>query len=494
LATTGTTALVPLSRDTGLIEPLAYQTTFVGRQDECAVLRRCLAQAQNGAGGVVIVGGPPGIGKTRTSREIGEEARRQGFVVLAGNCYDREDAVPFVPFVELLEMALARAPSPAAVHELLGEQAAELTRLLPQLRRLLPDLPAPLPVSAEQSRRLLFNAVVELIARQSKLRPLLLLLEDLHWADEGTLALLVHLGRSIGRLPVLIIATHRDDDIDMKPPLTKAMGELTRLRVVERIQLRGLPQGAVAEMIEDISGRAPAPALVDLIYSNTDGNPLFVEELIRHLGPSPSNHALLERGEQVALDLPHSLRLVIGRRLGLVSRETARILDTAAVIGRSFPFTLLEAATHSDPDRLLDSVEEAEKAGLISSKLQYPEARFQFAHELIRRAVLDEVSIARRQRLHLSIAEALELLYPNDIEAHAEDLAYHFWSAGAAAEPARAIRYLQMASKKAKRSSAFKEAQQSYEQALTLLNVLPESAERDLHELDLSSTLSNHAA
>jgi predicted ATPase len=115
------------------------------------------------------------------------------------------------------------------------------------LRRLLPDLPAPLPVSAEQLRRLLFNAVVELIARQSQLRPLLLLLEDLHWADEGTLALLVHLGRSIARLPVLIIATHRDDDIDIKSPLTKALDELTRLRVVERIQLRGLPQGAMPD-------------------------------------------------------------------------------------------------------------------------------------------------------------------------------------------------------------------------------------------------------
>jgi hypothetical protein len=489
LPTTGTAPLVPLSRDTGLIELPAYRTTFVGREDECTVLRRCLAQAQNGEGCVVIVEGPPGIGKTRTSREIGEEARRQGFVVLAGNCYDREDSVPFVPFVELIEVALARAPSPAAVQEMLGEQAAELTRLLPQLRRLLPDLPAPLPLSAEQSRRLLFNAVVELIARRSQLRPLLLLLEDLHWADEGTLALLVHLGRSIARLPVLIIATHRNDDIDMKQPLTKALDELTRLRVVERIQLRGLPQGAVAKMIENISGRAPAPALVDLICSNTDGNPLFVEELIGHLGPSPSNHDLLERGEQVELDLPHSLRLVIGRRLGLVSRETARILDMAAVIGRSFPFALLEAATHSDPDQLLDSVEEAEKAGLISSKLEYPEARFQFAHELIRRAVLNEISIARRQRLHLNIAEALELLHPNDLEAHAEDLAYHFWYAGAAAEPARAIRYLQMAGEKAERSSAFKEAQQSYEQALALLSLLPDSAERDLHELDLRQSI-----
>jgi predicted ATPase len=168
-----------------------------------------------------VISGPPGIGKTSTAREAGDEARQQGFVALAGNCYDREDSVPFVPFVEALEVALARAPGSAAIREILGDQAAELSRLLPQVRRLFPDLPMPVQVSPEQSRRMLFNAVADLVARQSALNPLLLLLEDLHWADEGTLSLLVHLARTISTIPVMIIATHRNDEIDIKPPLTK---------------------------------------------------------------------------------------------------------------------------------------------------------------------------------------------------------------------------------------------------------------------------------
>jgi predicted ATPase len=251
-----------------------------------------LEEARKGAGQVVILAGPPGIGKTRTAREAGEEARRQGFVALAGNCYECEGSVPFIPFVEVLETVLARIPGAAAAREIFAEQAAEIARLLPQLRRLFPDLPPLLPVSPEQSRRMLFNAVLQLIERQSRLNPILLLFEDLHWADDGTLALLVHLGQSISRMPVIIIATHRDDHIDMKPPLTKALHDLSRRQVVERISLGGLPEHAVAQMIQLLTGQQPSSALVDIVYSNTDGNPLFVEELIRHLDQNQTNSDL----------------------------------------------------------------------------------------------------------------------------------------------------------------------------------------------------------
>src|SRR5262249_28961558 len=204
-AMTAAQAPASLQSETGFVQPLASRTTFVGRAEERAVLSGCLQRAKSGEGRVVIIAGPPGIGKTRTAREAGQEARQQGFVAFAGNCYDREDSVPFIAFVEILEVALTRAPSPAAVRARFGEQAAVLPRLLPQLRRLLPDLPPPLQVSPEQSRRMLFNAFLELVERQSALNPMLLLLEDLHWADEGTLSLLVHLGRSISRMPVIII-------------------------------------------------------------------------------------------------------------------------------------------------------------------------------------------------------------------------------------------------------------------------------------------------
>ena len=385
---------------------------------------------------------------------------------------------------------LTRIPGTAAARDIFGEQAAEIARLLPQLRRLLPDLPPLPPVSPEQSRRMLFNAVLQLIERQSRLNPILLLLEDLHWADDGTLALLVHLGQSIHRMPVIIIVTHRDDDIDMKPPLTEALHNLSRLGVVERIPLGGLPEHAVAQMIEQLTGQQPSSALLDIIYSNTDGNPLFVEELIWNLDEGQTNSDLSQRLLQRVVELPHSLRLLIGQRLRLITKRSSKLLTTAAVIGRSFSFSLSEAASGFEPDSLIDSLEEAEGAGLIKSKLEYPEARFKFTHELFRRAVIDEVSPARCQRLHLNIAEAMELLHANSLEEHAEDLAHHFWSAGAAANPVKSIRYLQMAGDNTVQSSANLEAIGHFRKALQLITKsLPDTSELRQQELKLQIAL-----
>src|SRR5262249_14599824 len=156
-----------------------------------------------------------------------------------------------------------------------------------------------------------------------------------------------------------------NDDIDMRPPLTKALDELSRVGVVEQVSLGGLPEPAVAQMIELLSRKEPSAALIDLIYSNTDGNPLFIEELVRHLDESHEDRVLQKGRKPDEIELPHSLRLAIGRRLALVSDEPRRVLETAAMIGRSFNFGLLEAATRADPDRLVDALEEAEKAGLV---------------------------------------------------------------------------------------------------------------------------------
>jgi predicted ATPase len=481
-------AVLLLAAEPGLPQLAQDQTAFVGRVAERTAMRGYLQRALNGEGGMVMITGPPGIGKTRLSRETGADARRLGFVTLAGNSYDREDSVPFIPIVEILEVAMAQSPTPRSFREFLGDEAAEITRLMPQLRQLFPDIPPPLQVSPEQARRGLFNAIVELIARLSRITPLLLLVEDVHWAEEGTLALLTHLARAIKNLPVLLMLTYRDDEVDPAGPLSKTLDELIRLRV-EQIRLLGLPQTAVAEMIEALSGHEPPPALVNLICTNTEGNPLFVEELFRHLERSGSNGAVLEVFDQTELDLPHSLRLVIGRRLMRVSKETQKILGMAAVIGRSFTFALLEAATNEEADRLVGLVEEAEKAGLITSRLRYPDAQFRFGHELIRRAVLDNLSIPRRQRLHLSVAEAIELLYSNTVEDHAEDLAHHLWNAGAAAETNKTIRYLQIAGAKAVQTAANVEAIGHFRKALQLVNSTPDSPERAQTELMLQVTL-----
>jgi adenylate cyclase len=475
--------------ETTLLYTLADRTTFVGREAELSLLRRNLDQALRGRGRVVTIAGAPGVGKSRIASEAGAEASQRGFSVFTGNCYDLDDSVPFIPFVEIFEAALARAASPEIFREALGEDATAFARLMPQLRRLFPDIPPPVQTSPDQSRRILFNAIAELVARRAAMKPVLLLLEDLHWADEETLSLLDHLARSLAGIPVMIIATYRDSETDVGKPLAKTLDNLIRLHLVERISLGGLPQNAVAEMIQALSGREPPQALVTVIHSHTEGNPFFIEELFQHL---------VERGKLIdangdfraALDLsdidvPQSLRIVIGRRLARLNQDTQKALGAAAVIGRSFTFELLEASTRADADSLLDCLDEAERTGLISSTLQYPEARFKFAHELSRQAVLAGLSVARRQRLHLNVADAIERLYALELEVHVDDLAHQLWQAGASADASRTVRYLQMAGEEAFKRSANVEAVSYFNRGLELLKTMPVTPEHVQRELSL---------
>jgi tetratricopeptide (TPR) repeat protein len=475
--------------ETRLLYTVADRTAFVGREAELSLLRRNLEQAFRGRGRVVTIAGAPGVGKSRIAREVGTEAFQRGFSVLAGNCYDLDDSVPFIPFVEILEAELAHAASAEAFRAALGEDASAIARVMPQLRRLFPDIPPPPQTSPDQPRRILFNAITDLLARRAAIRPMLVLLEDLHWADQGTLALLDHLAGLLAGIPVMIIATYRDSEVDAGGPLVKTLGNLIRLHLLERISLGGLPQNAVAEMIRSLSGREPPQALVTVIHSHTEGNPFFIEELFQHLvergnltDPSGDFRADLNLTD---IDVPQSLRIVIGRRLARLSQDTQKVLSAAAVIGRSFNFELLEASTRADADSLLDCLDEVERTGLISSTLQYPEARFKFAHELIRQAVLAGLSAARRQRLHLNVADAIERLYSKELEVHVDDLAHQLWQAGGAADASRTVRYLQMAGEEAVKRSANVEAVSYFNRGLELLKTMPVTPEHVQRELSL---------
>ena len=453
------------------------QSAFVGREAENVLLRRHLNQVRDGKGSVVLIGGTAGVGKTRIAIELAVEAARVGITTLVGHCYDREDPVPFVPFVEILEAALERASSRAGFRALLGTDAAEISRLMPQLSRLFTDIPAAMELGPAQSQWILFKAVGELLGRMASGNPLLLLLEDLHWADQGTLVLLEHLARNVHKIPALLVANYRDDELDSRGSLAQTLGELTRLRLAEQVSLRGLSKSAVADMVQSLSGSKPSPALVRLLHKTTDGNPFFVGELIRHLAERGQlgefNGKVSPELTPDQLDLPDSLRLLIGRRVNRVGDETRSVLAAAAVIGRSFPFALLEAVTHAYPDLLLDHVEEAERAGLISSEVIQQEAQFKFAHELIRRAVIDELSAVRRQKLHLSVAEAIEAIHPETADDHAGDLAHHLWNAGTAADIAKTIHYSRLAGDRATQSYSNVEAEQHYARALATASKMP---------------------
>jgi tetratricopeptide (TPR) repeat protein len=479
--------------ETSFLRAFTDGPIFVGRQAERAALSRCLEQALNGAGRMVLIGGAAGVGKTRIGAEIGAEASLRGMRTFVGSCYDRDDPVPFIPFVEILEEALAQTRDLTAFREALGSDAPEMARLLPRLRRLFPDIPPPLELPAEQSRRILFGATSDFFARVARNTPVLILLDDLHWADEGTLLLLNHLAQSVPNIPILIVGTYRDFELDPSGQLTRTLDELIRRHLAERIALGGLSKSAVADMLCALSERTPPDSVVQLFYSYTEGNPFFIEELFLHLvergkltDPSGEFRSTLNIAD---IDVPQSVRLVIGRRLARLGDGTQKILGTAAVIGRSFTFELLEASTAVDADALLDCIDEAERAGLISSSLQYPEVRFKFAHELIRRAVLDGQSAPRRQRLHLRVANTIEQLYRNALDDHAEDLAHHLWHAGAVADTGKTIRYLQMAGEKAVQRSANVEAVGHFRNALELIKTTPATPERLPQELTLNTAL-----
>ena len=245
-------------RETSFLHAFTGGTIFVGRETERDILSRCLDHALNGGGRIVLVAGAAGVGKTRIGAEVGAEASRRGMHAFVGGCYERDAPVPFIPFVEILEEALAQTRSLTAFREALGKDAPEMARLLPQLRRLFPDVPPPLELPPEQARRILFGAVSDFVARVARKTPMLFLLDDLHWADEGTLLLLNHMAQLVPKMPVLVVGTYRDFDLDPAGQLTRTLDELIRRHLVERITLEGLSKSAVTEMLHALSGRAPA--------------------------------------------------------------------------------------------------------------------------------------------------------------------------------------------------------------------------------------------
>jgi class 3 adenylate cyclase/tetratricopeptide (TPR) repeat protein len=452
----------------------AERTPFVGREAELADLRRLLDDALAGHGGIALIGGEPGLGKTRLAEEILAEASRRGFLALTGRCYEMEGAPPFMPVVEILQTAAQIVP-PEVFREALGDAAGEVARLLPELGRLFPDIPPPVAMPPEQARRYLLNSLRDFFDRTSRRRPLVLLLDDLHWADESSLLLLQHTAEKLSEMPAVIVGTYRDVELDVGRPLAKSLEWLLRHRLAHRVALRRLDPEGVRAMLAGLAGQDPPADLVQVVYSETEGNPFFVEEVFRHL--SEEGRLLDEAGGFRAdlrideLDVPEGVRLVIGRRLQRLSEDARKALSAAAVIGRTFEYGLVLHMDGLGDDELLDAFEEAERARLIVPSGQG--SRYTFGHELIRQTLLAGLSLPRRQRLHLRAAEAIETSSFVAGDEAATDLAHHLYQAGAAADPAKTIRALELAGEVAMRAMAFDEALRHFDNALA---VEPEDA------------------
>jgi predicted ATPase len=384
-----------------------------------------------------MLAGGPGVGKTRLAMEMAEYASRVGFRYLVGHCYEREERYPFLPFAEIIESNLAEAPSLDDFRRRMGANAAELAQIAPSLRRVFPDIPQPLELPPAQMRRHLFQSVSDATGRAAQTRSQLYIVEDLHWGDESTLALLIHLANRVAQLPVVIIGTYRDGYTENNPELVRTLEELIRMGV-RPLKLGGLSEDAVAQMLHGLSKRQAPESLVSLIFEESQGYPFFVEEVYRHL---------IEEGkvfdavgqfrtdvEIDEIDVPENVRLIIGRRLERLDENEKRALTAAAVIGRSFSFKLLAGICEIDVDELFTIVEKAQQMGVIAASSEAPEKPFTFSHELVRQTLLAGISTPRRQYLHAGVAHAIARLQPDAANERAGDIDIHLIKAGSFAD------------------------------------------------------------
>jgi serine/threonine protein kinase/tetratricopeptide (TPR) repeat protein len=452
-------------------EPTAASIPLIGREREFGELKRAMTEAMAGRGSVVMIGGEPGIGKTHLSAAVLEEARRRGAFAGIGHCYEGEGAPPYIPLIEVLEQVVQMAPH-ASLHLGLAEDAPEIAKLLPELRNIYPDLPPAIQLPPEQQRRFLFNAVRSWMQRSVNVTPAVVVYEDLHWADESTLLLLQHIAQTLPTMAMLIICTYRDVELDVASPLARMLETLLRQKQAMRISLRGLPVGCVEAMLGAMTGQIPPPSLARIVFDETEGNPFFVEEVIRHL--AEEGKLFDETGKWLPelridqLHVPESVRLVLGRRLDRLGEDARRVLTTAAVIGRSFSLRLLEEVENKDSDAVLDGVEEGEKAHHVVAEPVGRDTRYRFVHEIVRHTLSESLSLPRRQRIHARVAEAIERVYATHLEAQASALAHHLYQAGSAADPEKTTTYLELAARQARDATAHEEALAHLDKALSL--------------------------
>jgi DNA-binding SARP family transcriptional activator/tetratricopeptide (TPR) repeat protein len=422
---------------------------FVGRAGCLDRLRERYARARAGRRQFVVVCGEPGIGKTRVAAEFAREAHDAGAIVLYGRS-DPETLVPYQPFVTAIGAYVTECGDAALARER-GPDLSELSRLIPSLARRLPELREPLAVEPEMRHYRLFNAVVNVLAFVAHERPVVLVLDDLHWGDRSTALLLHHAIHEIHEAKLLILGTVRDVEGYSSDLLADLLAQPRREFL--RITLGGLDAAEIGELIAARQGRDAGDGAVGALQRATSGNPLLLEETLKVLAGSE----LSERAVQ-SVGVPEGVKHMLGRRLARLSDTAQRVLADASVVGAEFGVPVVEAVTDVPAELVIPALEDAEAAGLVRDAGD----RFTFSHALVRETLLEAQSTPRRRRLHQKIGEALE----DSPAVHPATLAHHFIESG---EPGRALPYTLAAGRRAQEALAHEDAAGHFERALQLL-------------------------
>ncbi|MFQ6030122.1 MAG: serine/threonine-protein kinase PknK, partial [Dehalococcoidia bacterium] len=451
---------------------------FVGRQREMGELKAALEDALSGRGRLVTLVGEPGIGKTRTAQELATYAGLRGGQVLWGRCYEEQGMPPYWPWVQAIR-SYVREHDPEQLRSEMGAGAADIAEVVSDVKERLPGLsPPPQLDSPEQARFRLFDSITAFLKSASQKQPLVLALDDLHWADQPSLLLLQFTARELGGSRLLVVGTYRDVDLSRQHPLAETLAELTRERLFQRVLLRGLTQEDMGRFIEVATGISPPPGLAQAVHTQTEGNPLFVTEVVR---------LLVQEGELTSertgdrdswtVRIPEGVREVIGRRLNRLSQRCNDTLTVASVIGREFSLDqLLPVVEDLSEDRVLEVLEEALSARVIE-ELPRMVGRYQFTHALIQETLVGELTTTRRVRLHGRIAESLENLYGANVEAHAAELAHHFSEAQTVLGTEKLIHYSLLAGERALGTYAHEEALSHFQRAVAEKEGQPMDAE-----------------
>src|SRR3984893_7213614 len=420
---------------------------FVGRERELAVLDGLLTRALASAGGTAALAGEPGIGKTHTAEVFAERAHARGMHVLWGRCNEEPGAPPYWPWQQMVQ-GWIDSHDDETVRRTLARVASPWAEIVPHIAERMGERSPVLPATqAAQARFRLFDAMSNFWKRASVESPLLLILDNLHWADASSLRLLESLAPGLSASRILVLGPYRDIELSRQHPLSATLGELARHQHFERLRLTGLARAETARMMQLAGGTDFAPTLVDAIYVQTEGNPLFIGEITRLLlqedaTNAASSHAAVRSAS--TLRIPEGIKEVIGRRLNRLSAATNQVLAAASVIGRAFDLRFLTRLVDDiDEDMCGQALEQALQARVVES-LREP-GRYHFAHALFRETLYDEIPAPRRSRLHLKLARTIEALHGDDLEHHLPALAHHQWAALPGGDVALAVEYAQRA-------------------------------------------------
>jgi ATP/maltotriose-dependent transcriptional regulator MalT len=447
----------------------AAAEAFVGRRDELEALCTALDAACAGGGRLVLLAGEPGIGKTRTALELMADARNRDARIVWGRCHEEAGAPPYWPWVQILRAVAEEQP----LDELrcdLDTGASDITQIVPEIRARLPDLDPPATLSdSSETRFRLFSSITRFLINASRRQPLVLVLDDLHWADVPSLRLLEFLAQEMAESRLLVVGTYRLTELSRQHRLSDTLGALARVPHTLRLLLSGLGAEDVRRFVTAAAGIVPPVWLTSAIHVQTEGNPLFVREVVRFLAQEGHfSGAMLAGSTSRTIRLPEGVREVIGRRLNLLSPACNGILALAAVIGREFMLdVLVRASQPRTEETILEALDEAVEAHIVEELAQ---GLYQFTHGLVRITLYDELRTGQRRRMHHAVGEALEAVHQRDPKPVLPDLAHHFRAAGLGGDIERAIDYTTRAGQDANAALAFEDAMNLFQNALDMLD------------------------